>query len=346
MASSTVTVPEISGHLLGLACLEQFFDTGKTLGDVVAGDAAGVEGTHRQLGTGLADGLGGNNADRFTHVDRLADGQVDAVALGADAGAGLAGHNAADKCLMNAVGLKDLCVLRHEHVVRVEEQLAGLGIGDRHCREAAVDRGAEVLDQLAAVIFGLDPDALGGAAVFLADDDVLADIDHTTGQVTGVGGTQSRIGHTLTGASGGDEVLQNGQAFTEVGLDGDFDGLTGGVRHQAAHTGQLTDLVHGTTGTGVCHHVDRVVFVKRSLQGVGDLLGGLFPLGHDQAVALVLGNETALVLALDVDDLVLRLGNEAVLLARHRHVRDGDGDGALGGILVAHRLDAVEHLST
>ena len=33
-------------HLLGLAGLEQLLDTGKTLGDIVAGYAAGVEGTH------------------------------------------------------------------------------------------------------------------------------------------------------------------------------------------------------------------------------------------------------------------------------------------------------------
>ena len=77
------------------------------------------------------------------------------------------------------------------------------------------------------------------------------DVDQTAGQITGVGGTKRRIGQALTGAAGGDEVLQNAQAFTEVRLDGDLDGLTGGVRHQAAHTGELTDLVHGATGAGV-----------------------------------------------------------------------------------------------
>ena len=64
------------GHLLGLARLEQLFDTRQTLRDVVAGDAAGVEGTHGQLRAGLADGLRGDDADGFAGVDRLAGGQV------------------------------------------------------------------------------------------------------------------------------------------------------------------------------------------------------------------------------------------------------------------------------
>ena len=61
------------GHLLGLARLEQLFDTGKTLGDIVARDAAGVEGTHGQLSTWLADGLRRDDADRFARVDGLAE---------------------------------------------------------------------------------------------------------------------------------------------------------------------------------------------------------------------------------------------------------------------------------
>jgi hypothetical protein len=59
--SSMETTPETSArscHFLGLSCLKQFLDSGKTLGNIVAGNAAGVEGTHCQLGAGFADGLG------------------------------------------------------------------------------------------------------------------------------------------------------------------------------------------------------------------------------------------------------------------------------------------------
>ena len=81
---------------LGRAGLEQFLNTGKTLGDIAAGQTAGVEGTHGQLGTGLADGLGRDDADRLAGADRLLGGQVHAVALGAHAAVGLAGQNGAD----------------------------------------------------------------------------------------------------------------------------------------------------------------------------------------------------------------------------------------------------------
>ena len=58
--------------------------------------AADMEGTHRQLGTRLADGLGGDDADRLADLDGAVRGQVAAVALAADAVLGLAGEDGAD----------------------------------------------------------------------------------------------------------------------------------------------------------------------------------------------------------------------------------------------------------
>jgi hypothetical protein len=60
------------------------------------GGAADVEGPHRQLGAGLADGLGGDDADRFTDVDRRTASQVAAVAGAADADLGFAGQDRTD----------------------------------------------------------------------------------------------------------------------------------------------------------------------------------------------------------------------------------------------------------
>lgn len=51
------------GMMLRLACLEELFDTRKTLGDIVTGNTAGVERTHRELRARLADGLCGNRTD-------------------------------------------------------------------------------------------------------------------------------------------------------------------------------------------------------------------------------------------------------------------------------------------
>src|SRR5918996_210392 len=51
------------GRALGLAGLEQLDDTRQTVGDVLAGDAAGVECPHGELRTGLADRLGSDDPD-------------------------------------------------------------------------------------------------------------------------------------------------------------------------------------------------------------------------------------------------------------------------------------------
>ena len=53
--------------------------------DAAGGDAADVEGPHRELGARLADRLGGDDADGHALLDELAGGQVHAVAAPADA---------------------------------------------------------------------------------------------------------------------------------------------------------------------------------------------------------------------------------------------------------------------
>src|SRR3954452_594646 len=78
------------GLALGDARLEQLFDTRQALRDVLAGDAAGVERPHRELRARLADGLGGDDADRLADADHLAGREVAAVAHAAHAVARLA----------------------------------------------------------------------------------------------------------------------------------------------------------------------------------------------------------------------------------------------------------------
>src|SRR5699024_2884134 len=72
-------------RLLGLARLEQFFDSRKTLRNIRTCNAAGVEGTHGQLGARLADGLRSDDADSLALADQRAHCKVDAVAVCADA---------------------------------------------------------------------------------------------------------------------------------------------------------------------------------------------------------------------------------------------------------------------
>src|SRR5690606_23658852 len=95
-------------------------------------------------------------------------------------------------------------------------------------------------------------------AIRLGDDHVLGHVDETTGQVTGVRGLQRGVREALAGAVGRDEVLQDVQTLAEVRGDRRLDDRAVRTRHQAAHTGELTDLRLRTTGAGVGHDVDRV----------------------------------------------------------------------------------------
>ena len=52
-------------------------------------------------------------------------------------------------------------------------------------------------------------EAAESSAVFLADDDVVGNIDKTTCQITGVGCLQGGVGKTLAGTVGRDEVLEH-----------------------------------------------------------------------------------------------------------------------------------------
>ena len=62
------------------------------------------------------------------------------------------------------------------------------------------------------------------------------------------------------------------------------------------------------------------------LQCIGDVLDGSLPLLDSQTVAFVVGDEATLVLAVDLDDLLLGLTNEFIFLSPGFHIRDGNGE--------------------
>ena len=79
------------------------FDLG-LFGDA-RGGSADVERAHRELRAGLADGLRGDDADRFAEFDHAAGGQVAAVAARANSAAGFAGEHGTDLDALDAGGL-------------------------------------------------------------------------------------------------------------------------------------------------------------------------------------------------------------------------------------------------
>src|SRR5262245_21797017 len=194
----------------------------RLLGDL-RGRAADVERAHRQLRAGLADALGGDDADRFADVDDLPRGQVAAVALDADSAARFAGEHRADAHAFDARVL-DLCGdVLGDLSVDSGQYFAGDRVENVFQGDATDDAFAQPFDDVARLGDRLGPDAFDSSAIRFRDDHVLRHVYKTAGQVARVGGLERRVGQPLARAVRGDEVLQHVQTFAEVGADRSLD---------------------------------------------------------------------------------------------------------------------------
>ena len=252
----------------------------------------------------------------------------------------MAGHDRADRDLLDAGRIK-LAQLGHGMQVGagLGEDLAGLG-RDGILQKAATD---EVLVHLVLLVAHAVGHALGGTAVDLADDDVLGHVHQTAGQVTRVSGTQRRVGQTLAGAVGGNEVLQNGQALAEVRLNRTVDDFALRVGHQAAHTGELANLLDVASGTGEGHHVDGVELVEVLRHGLANFLVGIVPDVDDLLVALLVGHEAHLVVLVDGGDALIGLGENRRLGRRDGGVVHRHGNTGARGVVETGVLQTIEN---
>ena len=314
------------------------------------GRSAHVERTHGELRAGFADGLGGNNADRFPDLHFLSGGQVQAVALGTAALFEFAGEYGADFQPFNADFFQLFRLLFVNEVVDVHDNLAADGVNDAFAGSPAVDTGGKGRHFFVAVINGVNGDAVAGAAVFRMDDDILGHVHEFAGHVAGVRRFQRGICQTLAGAVGGDEVFQHGKAFTEVGRDGAFDNFAAGFRHQTAHAGELLDLRLVASGSGVHHHEERAghlgafVVFQLAVQSRLDDIRSLGPDVHHLLVAFPIRDNTVLILAGHLVQLRIGFFNFRLFLGGNHHVHDADGAAGTGCFLEAQVFQGVQSL--
>ena len=283
--------------------------------DAAAGGAADVERTHGQLRAGLADGLRGDDADRQAFLDQLAAGEVHAVAARADADRRFAGQRRAHADLLEAELLEPLGRRLGDQFVLRDDQLVVDQADDVVARDAAADAAAERHFDRVALADDALGDAVERAAVEHADDDVLRHVGQLAGQVAGVGGLERGVGQTLARAVRGAEVLQHAQPFAEVRLDGRLDDSPGRLGHQAAHAGELADLLQAAARAGLDHQADRVQ-VGHAVAHVGAQAASSSPrrpasvacvqASMIEVVALAFGDRALLEVLLDAVDFRLR----------------------------------------
>ena len=146
----------------------------------------------------------------------------------------------------------------------------------------------------------------------------------------------------------GDEILQYGQTFAEVGENGLLDDVTGGFGHEAAHTGKLPHLLAIATSTGIDHEGDGIVFlfavvlIEGAQHDVGDLVGAVRPDIDDFVVAFARRNNTLAILLLNFIDLLLGSFDFLVLFLGDDHVIDANGNTSFSRFAEAEFLELVQ----
>ena len=314
--------------MLGLSCLKQFFNSGKTLSNILCRcDTTGMEGSHGKLSTGLTDGLSGNNTNSLTDCDCLTCCEVGAVALGADSLLGFTLKDRTDLDLFCArfndlLGVKlvnDLIAADYYFTILVNEVFNKVTTYKTLCKR---------LDHFLAFLDVADLDALGSSTVMLVDNNFLRNVNKTTGKVTRVSGSQSGIGKTLTSTLRRNEVFENVKSFTIVSLDRNLNGTTRGVGDKSTHTCQLLDLVDATTSSRVSHHPDRIVLIKVCGKRIRNKLCGFCPGVDNKLIALLVGEEASVILLSNFNDSLVCLSNELFLLGRNLSVANRNGDSA------------------
>jgi len=325
------------------------------LGGDARGGTADVEGTQGELGARLADRLGRHDTHGLADADHLAGGQVASVTLGADPARGFAGEDRADHHRLGA-GIADLFGgLFIDEGSGLGDDVARFRIENIFGRDAPDDAVLHRLDHLFTLLDVGHAQSEDGAAVGLGDDDILGDIDQTAGEIAGVGGLQGGIGQTLAGAVGGDKVLEHRQAFAEVGGDrvlDDFAHRAGHLflrfGHQAAHAGELADLLFGTARARIGHHEDGIEALTVLTQPLehlfGHRAGGVGPDVDDLVVALAVGDDAALIAFEDGLDVLESLAEQLLLFRRNQHVIEAYRGARLHGEMEADILEIVEEL--
>src|SRR6202008_3221899 len=144
--------------------------------------SADVERAHGELRARLADRLRGDDADRFAQLDQAARCKVASVAAGAGAAPRFASQHRANLDALNTGGLNGIRQFLADFLVDVDDDVAFV-VPDLVERNAAHDAIAQRFDFDARFGNRFDVNAVGGAAIEFADDDVLGDVDETASQV-------------------------------------------------------------------------------------------------------------------------------------------------------------------
>src|SRR6516225_4993992 len=272
-----------------------------------------VESPHRQLRSGFADALSGDNTHRLTKLDHASGRKVTAVALSTDTALGFAGKHRTDLQLLHANLHQSLSLSFFDQLVRFDDRLLGDRVDNRFAAYASNDPGGQVNDFVITLVNRTDKNAVGSSTIRFDNDNVLRGIDQFTGQVAGVRSLQRGVCQPLTCTVSRDKVLHHRQPFAEVGGNRVLNDFARRLGHQTTHTAQLFDLLARTARPGILHEKYRVQFfapvvvLQRAEHQVRNFFTRMGPDIDDLIVAFAVGDDAAAILFLDQRDLFVSL---------------------------------------
>src|SRR5450830_63269 len=240
---------------------------------------------------------------------------------------------------LEAEGLQAFCLLPRDLLAGLNDGLSGQRIDDLFVGDLARQLFRKGRYHQIA---NLDLTGLRVCAIFFADHQFVRDIDKTTRQVTRVGCLECRVGLSLAGPVCRQEVLEDRQTLTEIGLDGELDDLSRRVRHQPSDTRHLYDLLLASTSAGVSHNTHGVLFGKVAEDSPFDLCALLLPDLNHLEVAVVVGEKTLIVELIDLTDGSVGVIEDTIPLGRYFHVGQAYRHARFGRILKSECLDVIE----
>ena len=149
----------------------------------LGGRTSDVERPHGQLGAGLTDRLGGDNADRLAELGGLVGGKILPIAGGADAALGLASQGRTDLHPLHAEGLDGNGGLLADDFTGGDHLLFADRIDDVVNGGPAINPVAEADDLIVPFQDRFHPDPPLRAAIRLTNDDIHGHVAKLAGHV-------------------------------------------------------------------------------------------------------------------------------------------------------------------
>ena len=119
--------------------------------------------------------------------------------------------------------------------------------------------------------------------------------------------------------------------------------MTSCISHQSTHTCKLFDLFVRSTGSGISHHEDVIVFIKTRKQCLCQFVISCLPCLYDFFVTLLLCDETTFEVLCDAVYSILCLLDHLWFLRRYRHIGNRYGHGSSCRIFISNCFYSIQN---